>query len=185
MRSISPAPADRVEQAVHDRLDPRPHRLHGPRRERLEHEPPQPRVVGWLEVEHPGVVELVERRVPGRRLRPAHLGVRRLVEVGPPETTVAEQPVDVGMAGDEPLRGGRVPQDRMLVAEPPVDRIRIGDERRDRTGRSRVRGGSRRPRPRDYPQPARASGTSGALRLRLAARCSGSLGCAPTVSREG
>ena len=64
-----------VEQAVDDRLDPRAHRLDGPRRERLEHESAQPRVVGWFEVEHPGVVELVERRVPGRRLRPPHLGV--------------------------------------------------------------------------------------------------------------
>ena len=132
MRSISPAPAHVVEQAVDDRLDPRPHRLDGPRRERLEHEPAQPRVVGRLEVEHARVVELVERRVPGGRLRPAHLRVRRLVEVGPPETAVAEQPVDVGVPRDEPLRGGRVPQDRMVVAQALVDRVRIRDERRIR-----------------------------------------------------
>ena len=86
MRSTSPAPAQVVDQAVDDGLDPRPHRLDGPRRERLEDEPPEPRVIGRLEVEHPGVVELVERGVPGRRLRPAQLGVRRLVEIRPSET---------------------------------------------------------------------------------------------------
>ena len=64
-----------VDQAIDDRLDAAPHRLDGPRRERLEDKPPDPRVVGRLEVEHPGVVELVERGVPGRRFGPAHLGV--------------------------------------------------------------------------------------------------------------
>ena len=87
-------------------------------------------MVGRLEVEHPGVVELVERGVPGRRLGPAHLGVRGLVEIGPAQPPVAEQPVDVGVARDEPLAGLGVPQDRMLVAQAPVDRVRIGDERR-------------------------------------------------------
>ena len=131
----------RVEQPVDDGLDPRPHRLDRPRRERLEHEPPQPRVIGRLEVEHPGVVELVERRVPGRRLGPAHLRVRRLVQVGPAETAVAQQPVDVGVPRDEPLRGGRVPQDRAFVAQAPVDRIRVCDERRVRGIEAELEGG--------------------------------------------
>ena len=96
----------------------------------VQHQPSQPRVVGRFEVEHPGVVELVERGVPGRRLRPAELGVGRLVEVGPTEPPVAQQAVDVGVARDEPLVRLVVPQDRMLVAEAPVDRVRVGDERR-------------------------------------------------------
>ena len=116
-------------------------RLDRPRRERRQHEPPQPRVIGWLEVEHPGVVELVERGVRCRRLRPAELGVGRLVEVGPTETPVAQQAVEIGMSRDEPLVRLGVPQDRMLVAEAPVDRVRVGDERRDPTGRTRARAG--------------------------------------------
>ena len=123
-----PGLAHVVDQAVDDRLDPGPHRLHGPWRERLEDQPPEPRVIGRLEVQHAHVVELVERRMPGRRLGPAHLRVRRLVEIRPAQPAVAQQPVDVGVPRDQPLVGGGVPQDRMLVLQPPVDRVRIRDE---------------------------------------------------------
>ncbi len=61
--------ADRVEQAVDDRLDAPAHGFDGSRRERLEDQPPEPRVIGWFEVEHARVVEVVERRVPGGWLR--------------------------------------------------------------------------------------------------------------------
>ncbi len=70
-----PRPVESVDQAVDHRLDPAPHRLDGPSRERLEHQPPDAGVIRRLEVEHPGVVELVERCVPGRRFGPAHLRV--------------------------------------------------------------------------------------------------------------
>ena len=62
----------------------------------------------------------------------SHLRVRRLVQVGPSEAPVAEQTIHIGMPRDQPLRGGRVPQDRMIVAQAPVDGIGIGDERRVR-----------------------------------------------------
>ena len=60
------------------------------------------------------------------------------MEVGPSEPAVAQQPVDVGMPRDQPLRGGRVPQDRMVVAEALVDGIGIGDERRIRRVEAQV-----------------------------------------------
>ena len=123
-----PGLAHVVDQAVDDGLDPAPHRLHGPWRERLEDQPSEPRVIGRLEIQHAHVVQLVERPMPGGRLGPAHLRVGRLMEIRPAEPAVAQEPVDVGVPRDEPLVGGGVPQDRMLGLQPSVDRVRIRDE---------------------------------------------------------
>ena len=124
------APAEVVDEAVDDRLDPRSERLHRPGSERPADESSQARVVGRLEVEHPGVVELVERGVPGGRLRPAEVGVRGHVEIRPAQAPVAQQTVDVLVARDHPLPRLVVPEHGMLVPQAPVGRIRVRDELR-------------------------------------------------------
>jgi hypothetical protein len=87
-----------VDEPVGDLLHRAAQPLDRARGERPADEAPQPRVVGRFDVEHPAADHPPERRVLRRLLRPAHLGVRRDVQVGPPEPPVAQQRVDVGVA---------------------------------------------------------------------------------------
>ncbi len=119
-----------VEVPVDERLDPHPEPFDGARRERLEHEPSQPRVVGRLAVEHAVAVQLGERRVPRGRRRSTHLLVGRRVQVGAAQPPVAQQPVDVRVARDEPLRRPLVVDDRVALPHLTEHRVRVGDERR-------------------------------------------------------
>jgi hypothetical protein len=118
-----------IDELVDDRLHAGRHVRHGPRGERLRHQPTQPSVIRRLEIENARVVELVERSMSGRRRCPAELSVRGDVLVRTTETSIAQKAIDVVVPGDQPLVPGLVVEDRVMVAELREDRVGIGDER--------------------------------------------------------
>jgi hypothetical protein len=131
--------ADQVERAGLQRLVDQPvgHLLHGvaqpldrPRGEGPADQPAQAGVLGRLDVEHPVADDVPERRVLRRLLRPAHLGVRRDVQVAAAQPAVAQQRVDVRVPGDEPLVGRLVVLHPRALAQHRVGVVRVRDEGR-------------------------------------------------------
>ena len=86
-------------------------------------------MVGTLHVQDPRVDQSPERRQPRRRSITAHLRVRRRVEVGAAEPTIAKERIDVAVTGHQPVIGGRVVGDRRGGPELLVHGIRVGNER--------------------------------------------------------
>ena len=115
------------------RLDARPERLDGARRERPAHRVAEPRVVRRIAEEHrlPVAAGLEARRretaacaVRGRSPARPEVALEPLA----PEPRVAEDRGHVGVAREDPEPMGRA-VDRILGAEARVERIRIGEER--------------------------------------------------------
>jgi hypothetical protein len=79
--------------------------------ERLGHQPAQPGVVGRFAVQHAVADQVPERAQLLGLLGPAHLGVAGHVQVGAAEAAVAQQGVDVGVVGDQPVVAAGVVQD--------------------------------------------------------------------------
>ncbi len=125
------AAAEVIDQTVDDRLDVRPEPLDGPRRERAADETAQPRVVGRLEVQHPGVVRA---RGTARASRAARDGRTRHASPGAdtsgPRRRSRSSRLTSAWREMTHWRGLVVPDDRMLVAESPIRRIRVRDEAR-------------------------------------------------------
>ncbi len=87
-------------------------------------------MVGRLQVEHPVVVERVERLVLLRGRGAAELLVREAVLVRPAEAPVAQQGRDVRVVRDEPLVRGLVVVHAALGPQLGVGGVRVGEERR-------------------------------------------------------
>lgn len=108
----------------------RPQLLDRARGERLRHQAPDPGVVRRLQVEHPVVVERVERLVRGGRRGPPEVLVREPVLIRPPEPALPEQRGDVRVVRDEPLVRGLVVLHTAVGAELGVGGVRVGEKRR-------------------------------------------------------
>ena len=115
-------PGHAVEQAVDDLLDVRAHRLDHARRERLADQRAQPRMIGRVAEEH--------RAREGRLLRLVAVDRgEHLLELLASEARVA-QDVDAVVVARQHPESQRAVVDRLLLAQPPIERVRVGVELR-------------------------------------------------------
>ena len=121
-------PSAPLDEPIHQALHRVAHRLDHARRERLGHQPSNPRVVGRLHVQDAVRDEVPERVVLRRRGRVPHLLVRGEMEVGATEAPIPQEGVHVLVAGHQPQIEGLVVEHRGAIAELAVDGIRVGDE---------------------------------------------------------
>ena len=135
MTSIPPCASARPEEAVHDLLDVPAELLDRARREGLAHQPAQPGVIGRVTEEH-------RAGQPIGLLPAVHRG-EHLLELLAPEPRVAQDGHAVLVAREDPETHRRL-VDGLLLAQPPVERVRIGVEFRQERVEQDFRGGHQR-----------------------------------------